>query len=77
MIRNVQFRQSFYNRSVDPLFNLYNFKEKAPLFTIDYSRQSENLKSGPVDVRLEIETSQDIPSNTSAYCLIIDDRLVV
>ncbi|XP_052746991.1 uncharacterized protein LOC112057287 [Bicyclus anynana] len=71
-----KFRQSFYNLPIDPLLDLHTFKEKAPLFVIDCSRQNENLKTGPVDVRLEIETSQDIPSNTSAYCLIINDRLV-
>lgn len=71
-----KFRQSYYNLPTDPLLDLQTFKEKAPLFVIDCSRQNENLKTGPVDVRLEIETSQDIPSNTSAYCLIINDRLV-
>lgn len=72
----VQFRQSYYNLPADPLFDLTTFKEKAPLFVIDCSRQNENLKTGPVDVRLEIESSEDIPDNTSAYCLIINDRLV-
>lgn len=71
-----KFRQSFYNLPADPLLDLKSFKEKAPLFVIDCSRQNENLKCGPVDVRLEIETARDIPSNTSAYCLIINDRLV-
>lgn len=71
-----RFRQSFYNLPVDPLLDLHKFKEKAPLFVIDCSRQNENLKSGPVDVRLEIESSKDIPDNTSAYCLIINDRLL-
>lgn len=71
-----KFRQSFYNLPVDPLFDLNTFKERAPLFVIDCSRQNENLKTGPVDVRLEIESLKDIPDNTSAYCLIINDRLV-
>lgn len=71
-----RFRQSFYNLPIDPLLDVNNFKEKAPLFVIDCSRQNENLKTGPVDVRLEIESSKDIPDNTSAYCLIINDRLV-
>lgn len=70
-----KFRQSYYNAPADPLLDLVNFKDKAPLFIIDCSRQNENLKTGPVDVRLEIECSQDIPENTTAYCLIINDRL--
>lgn len=71
-----RFRQSFYNLPIDPLLNLQKFKEKAPLFVIDCSRQNENLKTGPVDVRLEIESLEDIPDNTSAYCLIINDNLI-
>lgn len=70
------FRQSYYNASVDPLLDLKTFKSKAPLFVIDCSRQNDTLKTGPVDVRLEIESSKDIPDNTSAYCLIINDRLI-
>lgn len=69
------FRQSYYNLPVDPLLDFKQFKDKAPLYVIDCSRQSDNLKTGPVDVRLEIETAKDIPDNTSAYCLIINDRL--
>lgn len=72
----VRFRQSYYNLPPDPLLDLKKFKEKAPLFVIDCSRQNENLKTGPVDVRLEIETSKDFPDNTTAYCLIINDRFM-
>lgn len=72
----VKFRQSYYNCQADPLLDLKNFKEKAPLFILDCSRQNDTLKTGPVDVRLEIESSTPIPDNTTAYCLIINDRLV-
>lgn len=71
-----KFRQSFYNLPIDPLLDLQNFKSKAPFFIIDCSKQNENLKTGPVDVRLEIESLTDFPDNTTAYCLIINDRLV-
>lgn len=69
------FRQSYYNLGIDPLLSLNQFKEIAPLFVIDCSRQNDSLKTGPVDVRLEIECSEDIQDNTTAYCLIINDRL--
>lgn len=71
-----KFRQSYYNLSEDPLLSLKDFKHKAPLFVINCSRQNETLKTGPVDVRLEIESSEDFPDNTTAYCLIINDRLI-
>lgn len=72
----VNFRQSYYNTGIDPLLDLNTFGKKAPLFVIDCSRQNDSLKTGPVDVRLEIESSEDIPDNTTAYCLIINDRLI-
>lgn len=71
-----KFRQSFYNLPVDPLLDMQSFKIKAPFFIIDCSKQNDNLKTGPVDVRLEIESLTDFPDNTTAYCLIINDRLV-
>lgn len=69
------FRQSYYNLPIEPLLDITNFKNKAPLFVIDCSRQNEKIKTGPVDVRIEIESSEDIPDITSAFCLIINDRL--
>lgn len=45
------------------------------LFTFDCTRSDESIKTGMVDVRIEIESSQNIPANTSAYCLIIHDNL--
>lgn len=49
-----KFRQSYYNLPADPFLDINIFRDKAPLFVIDCSRQNENLKTGPVDVRLEI-----------------------
>ncbi|EZA55663.1 hypothetical protein X777_04305 [Ooceraea biroi] len=43
---------------------------------IDCSRQSESVKTATVDVRLEFDCMEDIPANTTAYCLIIHDRVV-
>lgn len=47
-----------------------------PIFAFDCSRSDETVKSGMVDVRLEIEASVNIPENTAAYCLIIHDNLI-
>lgn len=68
----VRFQQSYYGRRAEPLLSLKEFKDLAPLFVIDCCRQQETLK-GSVDVRLEIEADQDIPDQTSAYCLILND----
>lgn len=68
-----RFQHSYFsNRRCEPLLNLQDFKNIAPLFVINTSRQSE-LVSGIIDVRIEIEANQDLPDQTSAYCLILND----
>lgn len=54
----------------------YNTFATLPVFAFDCSRSDENLKPGMVDVRIEIETSANIPANTTAYCMIIHDNLI-
>lgn len=73
----VKFQQSYYGRRSEPLLSAREFLEKAPLFVIDCSRQSENLKSGPVvSVRVELECNSEIPDQTAAYCLILNDCMI-
>ncbi|CAK1581634.1 unnamed protein product [Parnassius mnemosyne] len=68
-----RFQQSYHGRRSEPLMmGLKEFRDVAPLFVIDCSRQHETLK-GSIDVRVEIETDQDIPDQTTAYCLILND----
>lgn len=72
-----QFQQSYYYKfGRDPCLNHINYEQTAPIVVIDCSRQSETIKHGSVDIRLEFETSTNVPENTSAYCLILHDRLV-
>ncbi|XP_070151996.1 LOW QUALITY PROTEIN: uncharacterized protein [Polyergus mexicanus] len=47
-----------------------------PLVVIACSRQNESIKSATVDVRIEFDCKENIPSNTTVYCLIIHDRVV-
>ncbi|KYM84799.1 hypothetical protein ALC53_05052 [Atta colombica] len=42
---------------------------------IDCSRQNESIKS-VTDVRIEFDCKANVPANTTAYCLIIHDRVV-
>ena len=72
-----RFQTSFYDRSKrTPLLSPKEFITKAPLFVIDCSRQEQPIKSSPVDVRLEFESSKNFPDKTTAYALIIHDRIV-
>ncbi|XP_070526358.1 uncharacterized protein [Cardiocondyla obscurior] len=37
---------------------------------------NESIKSATVDVRLEFDCKENVPANTTAYCLILHDRIV-
>lgn len=72
------FQKSYYggcNRSY-PSLNIVDFMNNVPIVVIDCSHQNETIKSGPVDVRLEFKTSMQVSPVTSAYCLLLHDRIV-
>ena len=71
----VRFRETYYNTLPDPVVSRVDFIEKYPLIVIDTSHQNEAIKEGIVDIKLEIETGANVPANTTAYCLIIHDKL--
>jgi hypothetical protein len=71
----LRFRESYYNVVLDPMISRTDFINKYPLIVIDCSRQNEAIKEGVVDIKLEIECDQNIPDETSAYCLIIHDKV--
>lgn len=76
LYQNIQ--QTYYNETtMNNVFDvsLLGFLER-PIFPFDCTRSDESIKSGMVDVRIEIEASQNIPANTAAYCLIIHDNLI-
>ncbi|KAL6265840.1 hypothetical protein P5V15_002661 [Pogonomyrmex californicus] len=56
---------------LEPSLTVTSFLHNGPFIIIDCSRQNELVKSATVDVRLEFETKENIPMNTTAYCLII------
>jgi hypothetical protein len=70
-----RFRESYYGLESDPSFGRNEYLEENPLIVIDCSKQNESIKEGVVDIKLEIETHENVPANTVAYCLIIHDKL--
>lgn len=68
------FQKEYYGTVVSPLLSLANFKNMGPIVVLDCSKQSESIKSGPIDILIEFESSKPFPANTAAYCLIIHDR---
>lgn len=71
----LNFQQSYYGVESHPLLTPQLFKDQAPFFVINVSHQNETVKSGPIDIRIDLKTIENIPPNTSAYCLIIHDKL--
>lgn len=76
MFQNIQ--HSYYNNTAayNPFAITFADFAASPLFAFDCSRSDETVKTGMVDVRLEILARVNIPANTSAFCLIIHDNLV-
>lgn len=70
-----RFQNSYYGKLSQPIMGASNYFNN-PIFVIDCSKQDEALKTGPVDVRLELEAGSAFPENTAAYCLIVHDSLV-
>lgn len=62
--------------SYTALLSYEEYLERAPLIVIDCSRQSDTIKKGLVDVRLEFQTKGNVPANTTAYCLIIHENMI-
>ncbi|XP_071579338.1 uncharacterized protein [Temnothorax nylanderi] len=72
-----KFRGAYYGDSRDDaLFSPRDFARVAPLVVIDCSRQNEAVKSATVDVRIEFECKENVPPKTTAFCLIVHDRVI-
>lgn len=70
------FRSSYYpNTDPSPSLSRSDFGQ-SPLIVLDCSKQSDSIKTGSIDVRLEFESDAIFPPNTAAYCLIIHNRVV-
>lgn len=73
-----KFQENYYQgrKKSEPTLSMGEFKSMAPLINIDCSRQLERVKTGTVDVRLEFRSQNNFPANTTAYCLILHDRVI-
>lgn len=68
------FQNSYYGKDVEPLLDVNQFR-KVPLIVIDTSRQKDHIQPASITLRLEFETSVNIPDNTAAYCLVLHDTI--
>ncbi len=51
------------------------FKSLFPIIIFDVRHQNEIVKTGVVDMQLSFTFNQNVPQNTTAYALILSDRL--
>ena len=71
------FRKPYYGYiCYEALFNVAEFLQFGPLVVIDCSRQNESIKNDTMDARTEFECKENVLANTTAYCLILHDRVV-
>ncbi|XP_037898413.1 uncharacterized protein LOC119643140, partial [Glossina fuscipes] len=68
-------QQSYYLRDPYPLLKRNEFLTLPPIVVLDVTHQNESVKTRPIDIRIELKASSNIPANTSAYCLIIHDKI--
>lgn len=74
-----KFQESYYQNAKKTQTHPYNTLTQfgiSPIFVFDCSRQEDSMKNSTIDVRIEIEASENIAANTAAYCLIIHDNIV-
>jgi hypothetical protein len=72
----IQFVKSYNGKELQPMLDLYLFKNKFPLFVISCNEQNETVKTGSIDIKLKLEFAKNVPSNTTCFALIISDKIV-
>uniref|UniRef100_A0A1B0G4C2 Double jelly roll-like domain-containing protein n=1 Tax=Glossina morsitans morsitans TaxID=37546 RepID=A0A1B0G4C2_GLOMM len=68
-------QQRCYSRDPHPLLKRNEFITLVPIVVLDVTHQNESVKTGPIAICIELKVSSNIPANTSAYCLIIRDKI--
>ena len=53
-----------------------DYKTLYPLFMFDVSKQREKLKSSVVDIQIKASFTENFPANTSAFALVISDKMM-
>lgn len=72
-----RFQRSYYHDRTRfvPFIKYNHFKIISPFVVIDCSRQNESIKKSIIDIRIEMQTKNNIPEQTTAYCLIIHHNM--
>uniref|UniRef100_A0A2S2QXC3 Double jelly roll-like domain-containing protein n=1 Tax=Sipha flava TaxID=143950 RepID=A0A2S2QXC3_9HEMI len=71
------FQKYYYERmTAQPYLSKEKYKELGPFICIDCSRQNDDAKTSTIDLRIEFEAANNFQADTSAYCLLIHDRVI-
>lgn len=72
----IRIQSSYYNDSEgrNPFQMKFGQYQECPLFTFDTTYADESLIGSSVDIKVEIKASENMPANTSAFCLIVYDN---
>lgn len=72
----IKFASMYYGEEQpSSIISMEDYKSKYPLFVANLLYRNEEIKSGPVDIRIEFKTNQAIPASTSCYALLMHDKL--
>lgn len=69
-------QQSYYMREPQPLLSRDEFANLAPIIVVDVIHQNEVVNTVPIDIKEELASNQNLPTTTTAYCVLIHDRLL-
>ncbi len=76
---SADFRKNYYgmdelisNSNINPM----DFKNLYSLYVFDVSKQTERVKHGITDITIKANFSVPVPANTTAYAVVISDRIV-
>lgn len=70
-----RFQQVYYHQVGEPLLSPELFKGYYPLVGIDCSHQSDKIHKSSVEIKIEFTTKNPIPDGTTAYCLVLHDKV--
>ena len=74
-----EFRSKVFNMGEwisSPNITPSDYRNLYPLFLFDVSKQSEKLNYSTTDIQIKMHFSANVPANTQAYAVIINDRLI-
>lgn len=72
----LDFRRSYHGSSDDCAIDVKTFKEQCPIVVWNTQHMSPDIKTGPVDVRVELEFATALPESTVISAVILHEQVV-